>query len=129
VQFPKSIVVTQGGPRLWNLAIDSVTPNAPLDIPVPEAVLNATAAQSTPAVSSEIAEGVWFVGGGSHHSVVVEFNDYIAVVEAPLDETRSRAVIDEARRLAPSKPVQYVLTTHHHFDHSGGLRTYVGEGA
>jgi glyoxylase-like metal-dependent hydrolase (beta-lactamase superfamily II) len=59
----------------------------------------------------------------------VEFNEYIAVVEAPLDEQRSMAVIAEAKKLAPNKPIRYLLTTHHHFDHSGGLRTYVAEGA
>jgi glyoxylase-like metal-dependent hydrolase (beta-lactamase superfamily II) len=59
----------------------------------------------------------------------VEFNDYIAVVEAPLNEERSMAVIAEAKKLAGNKPIRYVLTTHHHFDHTGGLRTYVAEGA
>jgi glyoxylase-like metal-dependent hydrolase (beta-lactamase superfamily II) len=81
------------------------------------------------AVSTRLADGVWHVAGGSHHSVVVEFADYLAVAEAPLDEARSLAVIAEARRLAPNKPIRYVLTTHHHFDHAGGLRTYVAEGA
>ena len=28
----------------------------------------------------------------------------------------------------PSKPIRYVVNTHHHFDHSGGLRTYVDQG-
>ena len=80
-------------------------------------------------MSTKLANGVWHVTGGSHHSVVVEFNDYIAVVEAPLDEERSLAVIAEAKKLVPNKPLRYVLTTHHHFDHTGGLRTYVAEGA
>src|SRR5205807_1019357 len=69
------------------------------------------------------------VGGGSHHSVVVAFKDFIAVIEAPLNEDRSKAVIAEAKRLVPGKPIKYLVSTHHHFDHSGGLRTYVAEGA
>jgi len=35
----------------------------------------------------------------------------------------------EAKKLVPAKPVRYVLTTHHHFDHTGGLRTYAAAGA
>ena len=127
VKFPAKITVEEGGFPLWDLTVTSVTPNAPLDLPVPPAVASAT----VPAVqvaSTKLAPGVWHVAGGSHHSVVVEFADYSAVVEAPLNEERSLAVLAEARRLVPGKPVRYVLTTHHHFDHAGGLRTYTSEG-
>ena len=128
VQFPTKILVEQGGFPLWDLTITSVTPNAPVDLPVPQAVAGAVAppVQTT---STKLADRVWHITGGSHHSVVVEFSDYLAVVEAPLDEARSLAVIAEARKLVPNKPLRYVLTTHHHFDHIGGLRTYVAEGA
>jgi glyoxylase-like metal-dependent hydrolase (beta-lactamase superfamily II) len=128
VQFPTKILVEQGGFPLWDLTITSVTPNAPLDLSVPANVASA-AAPAVQTMSTKLADGVWHVTGGSHHSVVVEFNEYLAVAEAPLDEGRSLAVIAEAKKLAPNKPIRYVMTTHHHFDHSGGLRTYVAEGA
>jgi glyoxylase-like metal-dependent hydrolase (beta-lactamase superfamily II) len=128
VKFPTKILVEQGGFPLWDLNVTSVTPNAPVDLPVPEAVASATL-PAVQATSTKLANGVWHVTGGSHHSLVVEFNDHLAVIEAPLDEARSEAVIAEARKLVPKKPLKYVLTTHHHFDHSGGLRTYVAEGA
>jgi len=72
---------------------------------------------------------VWFLGGGSHNSLAVEFRDFMAVVDGPLSEERSLAVIAEVQKLVPGKPIRYVVNTHHHFDHSGGLRTYVAEGA
>jgi glyoxylase-like metal-dependent hydrolase (beta-lactamase superfamily II) len=72
---------------------------------------------------------VWLIGGGTHNSVAVEFSDFVTVVEAPLNEERSIAAIDEVHRLIPDKPIRYVVNTHHHYDHSGGLRTYVAEGA
>ena len=128
VQFPTKIVVTQGGFPVWDLDIANVRANQPVDLPVPESVASAAAPPPQPVVSTELADGVWLVAGGSHHSVVVEFADYLAIVEAPLTEQRSLAVLEEARRLAPGKSVRYVLTTHHHFDHTGGLRTYAAEG-
>ena len=67
--------------------------------------------------------------GGTHHSVVVEFADHLAVIEAPQNEARSLAVIKEIRKSVGKKPIRYIINTHHHFDHSGGLRTYVEEGA
>ena len=128
VQFPGTIRIDEGGFPLWELDVTSVTPNASFDLPVPEPV---QAAQIPPVqtMTAMLAPGVWHITGGSHHSVVVEFNDYIAVIEAPLTEERSQAVIAEAKKLVPNKPIRYLLTTHHHFDHTGGLRTYVAEGA
>jgi glyoxylase-like metal-dependent hydrolase (beta-lactamase superfamily II) len=128
VKFPTKIVETEGGFPIWDLNITSVTPNAPLDLPVPEAVASATI-PPVQVTTTKLADGVWHLTGGSHHSLVVEFGEYVAIVEAPLDETRSLAVLAEAKKLVPNKPVKYLLTTHHHFDHTGGLRTYAAEGA
>ena len=76
----------------------------------------------------ELASGIWFLAGQSHHSVLVEFADYLALIEAPQDDTRTLAVIAKARELEPDKPLRYVINTHHHFDHSGGIRAAVSEG-
>jgi hypothetical protein len=95
---------------------------------VPQAVQQAT----RPVVRVEpqkLAEGVWLLAGGSHNSVLVQFRDFVTVVEAPLNDDRSQAVIAEVKRLVPNKPIRYVVNTHHHWDHSGGLRGYVAEGA
>ena len=79
--------------------------------------------------SQRLGDGLWLIGGGSHHSVAVEFGDHVAVIEAPLNEERSLAVIGEVNRLIPNKPIRFIVTTHHHWDHLGGLRAYVHEGA
>ena len=61
--------------------------------------------------------------------MAVEFADYVAVVEAPIDERRNLAVIDEVVRLVPDKPIRFLINTHQHHDHIGGLRTYMHVGA
>jgi glyoxylase-like metal-dependent hydrolase (beta-lactamase superfamily II) len=50
------------------------------------------------------------------------------LVEAPQSEARTLAVIAQARQLVPAKPLRYAVNTHHHFDHSGGVRAAIAEG-
>jgi glyoxylase-like metal-dependent hydrolase (beta-lactamase superfamily II) len=76
----------------------------------------------------ELATGVWALTGQSHHSVLVEFPTYAVLIEAPQNETRTLAVIQKVKELVPNKPLQYLVNTHHHFDHSGGVRAAVAEG-
>jgi glyoxylase-like metal-dependent hydrolase (beta-lactamase superfamily II) len=128
VKFPTTIVQKQGGQATLELTVTSVNPNPGLNISVPDAVKTATA-PPIKAQSQKMGDGIWFVAGGSHNSMVVEFPTYITVIEGPLGEARSLAVIAEAKRLVPNKPIKYLINTHSHFDHSGGVRTYVAEGA
>ncbi len=128
LKFPATIVQKQGGHPLLDLAITDVKANVPLDLSVPDAVKQA---KLPPVVvqTQKLGDGLWWLGGGSHHSVVVEYPTYITVIEGPLNEDRSLAVIAEAKKLVPNKPIKYLVNTHNHFDHAGGIRTYVAEGA
>jgi glyoxylase-like metal-dependent hydrolase (beta-lactamase superfamily II) len=100
------------------------------DVAAPAAAASATApAPAAPTVTSEVlAPGVWFLAGQSHHSVLVEFADHLMLIEAPQSEARTLAVIAKARELKPGKPLTQVVTTHHHFDHTAGLRAAIAEG-
>lgn len=75
----------------------------------------------------EIATGLWFVEGTTHKSLLAEFSDHLLLIEAPNNE-RVRAVLAKAKELRPSKPVTKLLVTHHHGDHTGGIRLAVAEG-
>jgi glyoxylase-like metal-dependent hydrolase (beta-lactamase superfamily II) len=76
----------------------------------------------------EVARGIWLLAGGSHHSALVEFADHLVLIDAPQNDARALAVIAKARELRPGKPLTHVVNSHHHFDHSGGIRAAVSEG-
>jgi glyoxylase-like metal-dependent hydrolase (beta-lactamase superfamily II) len=69
-----------------------------------------------------VADGVWYLTGGTHHSAVIEMEDHAILVEAPLNDERTLAVLAEARSLVGGKPIRAVVNTHPHFDHAGGIR-------
>src|SRR5215813_11588236 len=77
----------------------------------------------------EVAKGVYHVKGSTHHSLAVEMKDHVVLVEAPLFEERSIAVIKAIETKIPNKPIKYVVMTHFHIDHSGGIRAYAAKGA
>jgi glyoxylase-like metal-dependent hydrolase (beta-lactamase superfamily II) len=78
--------------------------------------------------TTDLAPGVWFIAGQSHHSAVVAFKDRLVMIEAPQSETRSLGAIAKARELRPGTPLTHLVMTHHHFDHSTGLRAAIAEG-
>jgi glyoxylase-like metal-dependent hydrolase (beta-lactamase superfamily II) len=78
----------------------------------------------------ELASGVFLVSLLTHNTVVVEMPTYLVVVEAPVSDRASELVLDAIReRWSDRKTVRYVINTHFHHDHAGGLRRYVEEGA
>ena len=78
---------------------------------------------------TELAPGVNHVVGGTHHSLMVEMKDYVVVFDAPVSDRQSNLVLSAARAKYLRKPVRYIVLTHHHMDHAGGLRAYVADGA
>jgi glyoxylase-like metal-dependent hydrolase (beta-lactamase superfamily II) len=127
VKFPTKIKQSAGGFPSLDLTVSEVKPNAPVDITVPDPVRQ-NPNPFARVTSQAVGEGIWYVTGGSHHSVAIEMKDHVIVVEAPLDDTRALAVIGEVRRLVPAKPIRYVVNSHQHFDHAGGIRAFAGEG-
>jgi glyoxylase-like metal-dependent hydrolase (beta-lactamase superfamily II) len=137
VMFPMHIVQRQGGYPTLELRVADVQPNSPAALevrgnssraggPPPNAAAPAPAAGRVE--PERIAAGVWFMTPGAEGSILVEFKDYVVLVEAPGNDALAIATMADARKIAPGKPIKYVVNTHHHADHAGGLRAYVAEG-
>ena len=128
VMFPARIIRTQGGHPVLDITVSAASANPAVDITVPDTVRSFT----PPPVRAEaetLAPGVFYITGGSHHSIAIDQRDHIVVIEGPQNEERSLAVIAKVKETIPNKPIRYLINSHVHFDHSGGLRTWVDEGA
>lgn len=112
--------------RVAKQAVDADTG----DLAAPAAAASAAlpAPQPPNVTVEEVSRGVWLLAGGSHHSALFEFSDHLMLIDAPQNDARTLAVIAKARELRPSKPLTHLVNSHHHFDHSGGIRAAVSEG-
>ena len=132
LKFPTLIVEKQAGFPVLILGVSGVKTNGPVNVVSTsntQAGAPTAVAQNSAVQTDKVADGVYYLKGGTHHSIAVEFSDHVVLIEAPLNEQRSLAIIGELKKLTPNKPIRYVVNTHHHFDHAGGLRTLVDAGA
>lgn len=96
--------------------------------PSAEFKLNPQAPQPASPVA-KISDTVYTVTARGYNVLFVDFTDHILVVESPGGDAASRFAIDQIKKTIPGKPIRYIVPTHHHDDHAGGLRTYIAEGA
>lgn len=129
LKLPSHLVTRTDGYPTADLRLTRQAVDGGGDLAAPAAAASAPPGVPSATVAvTELAKGVWLLAGQSHHSVLVEFADHLALIEAPQNDARALAVIAKARELRPGKPLTHVVATHHHFDHSGGIRAAVAEG-
>jgi glyoxylase-like metal-dependent hydrolase (beta-lactamase superfamily II) len=136
---PAKIVETRGGWPFFEVDVTSAKANPPdvaSLVPAPaEGGRGRGGAPPAPpsltVTSEKLGDGLYRLttGPGSYDSVIVEFKDYIMMLEAGQSIARAQAYIVETKKLIPNKPIRYVFNTHPHSDHTGGLPALVAEGA
>jgi hypothetical protein len=72
----------------------------------------------------KVAEHVWYMNGNTFF----EFDDHITLFEANRQDAALQAILKVVNGLVPGKRVTQVIQSHHHFDHTVGLRAAVAEG-
>ena len=136
---PAKIVQTRGGWPFFDVDVTAAKAN-PADVatlvPAPAGGRGPGgggpgAPPALTVTNEKLGDGLYRLttGPGSYDSLVVEFKDYILLLEAGQSEARGLAYIAEAKKLVPNKPIRYVMNTHPHSDHTGGLPPLVAEGA
>ena len=125
INFPTRMTLSYGDHPTLKVSFDDVKFNVPADIKPPKGLKP----RGNRVKADKVADGIWHLTGGSHHSVAIEMADHVIIYEAPLSEARGAAVFAATRKVIPGKPIRYVINSHHHFDHSGGLRALAAEGA
>ena len=133
---PSEIVQTRGGWPFFGVTVTAAKANPPdLATLAPAPPARGPAGPPAPGpltvTSEKLGEGLYRLttGPGSYDSVIVEFKDYVMMLEAGQSEARGLAYIAETKKLFPSKPIRYVMNTHPHSDHTGGLPALAAEGA
>jgi glyoxylase-like metal-dependent hydrolase (beta-lactamase superfamily II) len=128
IKFPRHIVQNEDGFPTLDITVSEVKPNAVVSVDVPNNVRNAPPPAPPRPTVDKLADGVWAFTTPNARNWAVEMADHIVVVEGIGSEARSLAVMDEIAKAIPNKPIRYVINTHAHYDHSGGLRTYPAKG-
>jgi glyoxylase-like metal-dependent hydrolase (beta-lactamase superfamily II) len=133
VQVPFHVVSRTAGQVTQDLTYSEIKVNGGVDDRLfeaaPEAVRVAAAAPNSTIAVEPLGDGAWLIGGSTHHSLAVAFADHVMLVDVPQSVERGQGVLAKVRELAGDKPVRYVVPSHYHFDHSGGLRAAIAAGA
>src|SRR5215510_14303967 len=137
ITLPHHITIRKGGMdysdvQYTSLAVNDAAIEQVFAIPesaAAEAEKAAAADEYSPMKITKVGNGVYHAQGYSHHTMIVEFPQWLALMDAPYTETQTVALWRAIQEQFPAKPVKYVAVSHHHFDHIGGVRAAAAMGA
>ena len=137
VMLPHKITITKGGKPYSMVEYTGGAINDPAatkDFEIPEAASKQAdeaiaAGTFSPVTLEKIGDGVYFARAYSHNSLIIEFPQWLTVVEAPYTNAQSATLVRVLSQQFPGKPIKYAAVTHPHSDHIGGARGIVAAGA
>lgn len=136
LKLPSQFLIKQAGMVTSDWKVD-ITLNPTLDekaFALNTEGLKELPAQPAPfqAKTVKLADNVALIQGlqgGNYNVLAVSFKDHIFAFEAPVSSAIADQAIKMIKEAFPGKPIKYVAVTHFHNDHSGGLRSFIAEGA
>jgi glyoxylase-like metal-dependent hydrolase (beta-lactamase superfamily II) len=78
-------------------------------------------------IVQQVGERVWLITGG-YVALVAEFSDHVLVFEAGQNEARGEQILAAVTALIPDKPIRYLVNSHAHSDHTGGIVPFIRNG-
>ena len=135
IQVPVGYKQIVGGVLAADLRYTTVIINQPVDESVFEVPFGyrdiAPPPTGAPKVV-ELAKDVYMVEGLAnfgYNFFFVAFDDHILAFDASVNRAVSAQAIAQMKEAVPDKPIRYLVLSHHHDDHAGGLRAFIDEGA
>ena len=130
--LPRSIQRSLNGVSIAELAVAGAAEPDESRFEVPAGFEQSVAGTAAGPVIESVAENVWLVkniGGADYRSLVVVHDDGLVVVEAPQSEAAMEEVVRLLGEKFEGRRIKAGVVTHHHFDHAGGARAVMAEGA
>ena len=137
VVLPHSLTILKDGAPYASITYSSISINDPVALEIftlPDDVIAqaeqviASDGSWAPLTLTPVADKVYHAEAFSHNSMVVEFPSFVAVIEGAYTEAQSLTL---ARMVEEKfgKPIRYVIPSHPHYDHTGGIRGLAAVGA
>lgn len=69
------------------------------------------------------------IDGRDYNSLFIDLGEHLLALEAPIGEEATVMTINHIKKEYPGRKIKFVVPTHFHGDHAGGIREYMKRGA